>query len=326
MVRRLFSSSVRIVFFSIGFSIAWKNSLFSENNIDKANRTFMHQPTMMSELYQSNRIITRTKDILGFSQESVYSRTKIEAGEIPIQIFEEPRYTFSELIRTAEDYVIEMKYTTKRDISVKERVKLKEVFIKEHQNKTDDQVIECVALAIANAAPIKIMNLFLRLDHYERYAPSVFKKSLELTLEDLKEKHIVPRKNIKYQFSKIDIASVEFTHTLKYEVSSEKQNQQTEPKEMEGYLVSWEIDSDFKEDKKFPQEGILVNSGRFMIYPYVMSTGTVDESRSLIIYQIYVKIDPLKGLMKHMSLLVKDSSARSTLKELASAMQQECLK
>lgn len=294
---------------------------------------FMHHPTFIEELQTTHRIVTTTIDTLTRRQLSTpHSRTDIEAGAVPIQLFRRPRHAAQELYRIAEEQIEALESSENRSLSIKEKMKLREQVFNEKKDEVDHQVIEGVALALAYAPVSKIMSLFWNLNSFHHYVPDVFLESAELNERELKDREISLTEGIKFQYSRIRIAGVEFSQTIRYEVRSELKHFQRqiagkrETVPLECLTVSWEIDPLFKEDRLFGQRGVLMNSGRFIIQPYVTADGSVDPSRSVMIYHIYIKIDPINYLINVLHELFSESEARGVITQMASAMRREALR
>ena len=66
-----------------------------------------------------------------------------------------------------------------------------------------------------------------------------------------------------------------------------------------------------------------MNNGFFRVELYVQEDGVMDPHRSLILYHIYIKVDPLNFLIDILSSLFRESEARSTLYTLANALRKE---
>ena len=66
-----------------------------------------------------------------------------------------------------------------------------------------------------------------------------------------------------------------------------------------------------------------MNNGLFMVEPYVQENGVVDPSRSIILYHVYIKVDPLNFVMDVLSTLFRESEARSAIYSLANALRKE---
>ena len=88
-------------------------------------------------------------------------------------------------------------------------------------------------------------------------------------------------------------------------------------------IVAWEIDPLFKDAPQYKQEGVLMNNGSFTIQPYIDENGTVDPHRSIILYHIYIKLERSNLAVEILSAIFKDSVARTTLYDLATAMRRE---
>ena len=66
-----------------------------------------------------------------------------------------------------------------------------------------------------------------------------------------------------------------------------------------------------------------MNNGSFTIQPYIDENGTVDPHRSIILYHIYIKLERSNLAVEILSAIFKDSVARTTLYDLATAMRRE---
>ncbi len=293
----------------------------------------MHEPTFIEELYKTNQIITTTIDTLTRREMTkIATRDKIEAGDIPIQIFKSSRYAPAEILRLADEYIETIETKDKREFSVKEKITIRKDFFHQKKNETDKHVIEGVALAVVLAPVSKIFSLFSDLKRFSEYAPDYFLKSIELDSAILKSKKISAPENIKFQYSKVQISGVEFSHTLRYEISSEKKPFKKtiaggeEAIDLQCITVAWEVDPLFKDDPLWGQKGVLVNSGRFVIEPYVEQDGFVNPESSVILYHIYIKIDPQNFLINKILPLFRGSEARDVLTKLAGAMREEAKK
>ncbi|HBQ20370.1 MAG: hypothetical protein A2Z91_05350 [Deltaproteobacteria bacterium GWA2_38_16] len=274
----------------------------SQNLIQYKNSLFMHRPTFIEELYETQQILT---------SKNTFNRRDIEEGAIPIELFQKTYYSPQEIYRLAKE-TIEESENNGENLSDPQKQALVQTLFQEYSNTIDSQVMEGVALAIAPASIDKIFSAFSRLEDFKRYVPNVFLESSHLTLDQLKKRRIVKLENIEYQFSKVKIASVEFTHTLRYEITREEKPKQR-------ITVAWEIDPLFERDREFSQKGVLMNNGLFIIEPY-------DAHRSIILYQVYIKVDPLNAIMRIFSDIFKESEAKAVIHALANAMRMEAQK
>ena len=281
----------------------------TDNLTYRKNALFMHQTSFIEELTHTNQIQT---------SENTFSRADLEQGSIPIEIFKNPLYAPQEVYRLALEAIEEKTHEENRTLSDEEKQALIRKFFEEKANTVDTQVIEGVAVAIAKTSVSKVMELFSHLENFKNYVPNVFLNSLHLTPQELKERGVVGLPAIEYQFSKIKIASVEFTHTLKYEITSYQKNG------VECKLVAWEIAAPkFDRDWAYPRQGVLMNNGLFMVEPYIQENGIVDLTRSVILYHVYIKVDPLNFVMDLLSTLFRESEARSAIYALANALRKE---
>lgn len=269
----------------------------------------MHQTLYIEELARTHHIQT---------SQNTFSRKDLEEGALAIDIFKNPFTSPQEIYRLAMEAIEEKTREENRSLLDEEKQEILRSFLEEKANTVDSQVIEGVAVGIIPASVSKIMDIFLHLENFKNYAPNIFFNSLHIPPPELKERGIVPLPHIEYQFSKIKIASVEFTHTLRYEITSYQKNS------LEGKLVAWEIASPkFDRDPIYPRQGVLMNNGLFRVEPYVQEDGVMDPHRSLILYHIYIKVDPLNFLIDILSSLFRESEARSTLYTLANALRKE---
>ncbi len=294
----------------------------AENIIHRKNTLFMYKVTMIDSLYRQNQIQT--------SHHGLFTREKVEDGQIPLELFDAPVYSYPEIFREANDDIERL--MDERAVSDTEKQEIIQKKFIELANTKDPQVIEGAALAVAPTNPQNLMHIFLQLNEFQRYAPEVFLESRHISPDEIRSRQIVKLPNIEYQFSKIKIRSVTFTHTLRYEVSSEKKmftvltDTGTESKLLDLYTVAWEIDPSFEHDRTFPQKGVHMNNGIFLVQPYVAANGIVDPYRSLILYHIYIKMEKLNFLLEPISNLLIDSTASSVIFSLADAMRKEAMR
>lgn len=289
------------------------------NIIFRKNSLFMYQVSMIDSLYKNNQIQT--------SKDGLFSRQMIEDGKIPLELFDAPVYAVQEIFREANEEI--EKIMDERALTEDEKQDIIQKKFLELANTQDPQVIEGAALAIAPAPPHKLMQIFLQLDHFTRYAPEIFLESTQLQPKDIQSRTIVKLPHIEYQYSKIKIRSVTFTHVLRYEISSEKKIFKSltpnglQDTSLDCYTVAWEIDPSFEHDREFPQKGVHMNNGVFLIEPYVNVHGIADPNRSLILYHIYIKLEKLTFLLEPVKDLLIDSTASSIIFTLADAMRKE---
>ncbi|MBI3019359.1 MAG: hypothetical protein HYY61_05665 [Deltaproteobacteria bacterium] len=281
----------------------------TDNLTYRKNALFMHQTIFIEEIVRTNHLQT---------SQNMFSRKDLEDGALAIDIFKNPFYAPQEIYRLALEAVEEKTREENRFLSDKEKQAIIRNFLEEKANTVDSQVIEGVAVGIAPTPVSKVMDLFLHLENFQNYVPNIFLNSVHITPQELKERGIIPLPHVEYQFSKIKIASVEFTHTLRYEITSYQKNG------VEGKLVAWEMAAPkFDRDPVYPRQGVLMNNGLFMVEPYVQEDGTIDPTRSLILYHVYIKVDPLNFVMDILSILFRESEARSAIHALANALRKE---
>lgn len=301
------------------------DSAFSSNRIYQKNSKFMRQPTFIEDLYQKNSVAISSIDTLTRTElRTLISRHDLEKGDIAVQTFRDPRFAIPEIYRIAEERIIENNVT-----SAEEKNKIRAEVFAEKLGVTDKQAIEGVALAVADSPPSKIMSIFLKLGDFKDYAPKVFLKSIHLESEELSKRKITASSEIQFQYSKIKISGAEFAQMLRYEISSETNQVQVYTKQgkqsqsIETILVAWEIDPLFKEDPEYRQDGVLINSGSFMIQPYIDKNGLVHADQSIILYHIYIKLEPSNYLMEIVQDLFKTSVVSNVLYDLATALRRE---
>ena len=281
----------------------------TENLTYRKNALFMHQTMFIEELARTNQIQT---------SQNTFSRKDLEDGALAVDIFKNPFYAPQEIYRSALEAMEEKTREEERTLSDEEKQAMIRSFLEEKANTVDSQVIEGVAVGISPTPVSKVMDLFLHLENFKNYVPNIFLNSIHITPQELKERGIVPLSHIEYQFSKIKIASVEFTHTLRYEMTSYQKNG------AEGKLVAWEMaPPKFDRDSLYPKQGVLMNNGLFMVEPYVQEDRTIDPTRSIILYHVYIKVDPLNFVMDVLSTLFRESEARSAIYSLANALRKE---
>ncbi len=269
----------------------------------------MHPTMFIEELARTHHIQT---------SQNTFSRKDLEAGALAIDIFKNPFYAPQEIYRLALEAIEEKMREEDRTLSDEEKQAIIRSFLEEKANTVDNQVIEGAAMGIAPTSASKIMDLFSNLSNFKNYVPNIFLNSIHITPQGLKERGIVPLPHIEYQFSKIKIASVEFTHTLRYEMTSYQKNG------YKGKLVAWEMAAPkFDRDPTYPKQGVLMNNGLFMVEPYVQEDGVIDPTRSIILYHVYIKVDPLNFVMDVLSTLFRESEARSAISSLANALRKE---
>lgn len=269
----------------------------------------MHPTMFIEELARTHHIRT---------SQNTFSRKDLENGALAVDIFKNPFHAPQEIYRLALEAIEEKMREEDHTLSDEEKQAMIRSFLEEKANTVDHQVIEGAAVGIAQTPVSKIMDLFLHLGDFKNYVPNIFLNSIHITPQELKERGIVPLPHIEYQFSKIKIASVEFTHTLRYEITSYQKNG------VEGKLVSWEMASPkFDRDPTYPKQGVLMNNGLFMVEPYVQENGAIDPSRSIILYHVYIKVNPLNFVMDILSPLFLESEARSAIYALANALRKE---
>lgn len=298
---------------------------FPSNGIYQKNSKFMYHPTLIEELYQKNSVTIATIDTLSRRELlTVTPRKGIETGSVPIQIFREPRFAIQEIYRIAEEKIVENNIT-----SAEEKNKIRARIFAEKLGMVDKQAIEGVAIAIADSPASKIIQIFLKLENFKHYTPNVFLESIHLKKELLVKRGLPVPDNVHFQYSKIKISGAQFSQTLRYEMSSEANEVWLHAKNgkqnhtIETAVVAWEIDPLFKDDAEHKQEGVLMNNGSFIIQPYIDENGTVNPNRSIILYHIYIKLEPSSLLVEFLEDLFKDSIAKNVLLELASAMRRE---
>ena len=280
----------------------------SDNLTYRKNALFMQPILYIEELARTHHIQT---------SQNTFSRQDLEDGTLAIEIFKNPISAPQEIYRLALE-AIEEKTKEEHSLSDEEKQNIIRNFLEEKANTADSQVIEGVAVGIAPTPVSKVIDLFLHLEKFKTYVPHIFLESIHLTPLELKERSIVPLPHIEYQFSKNKIASVEFTHTLRYEITSYQKNG------LEGKLVAWEIASPkFDRDPTYPRHGVLMNNGLFRVEPYVDANGMIDPTRSLILYHVYIKVNPLNFAMEVLSRLFRESEARSAIYSLANALRKE---
>lgn len=299
------------------------------NSIHQKNSEFMCHSILIEELYQNNEVTTTIIDTLTRREiTTLIPRRDIEGGTVPIQISRNPNFAIQEIYRIAEEEIAEKNIT-----SDKEKNRIRAQISSEKLGTVDPEVIEGVALAVADSPASKLMEMFLKLDDFKKYASHIFRESMELKESELLKKHIVIPDNIKdkikFQYSKIKISGSEFSQTLRYEMSAETKEIGVRTKkgklnqDVQVIIVAWEIDPLFKDDPEYKQEGVLMNNGSFTIQPYIDENGTVDPHRSIILYHIYIKLERSNLAMEILSAIFRDSVARTTLYDLATAMRRE---
>lgn len=317
---------------TIAFSaISEKGVSSPSNSIHQKNSEFMYHPALIEELYQNNEVTTTIIDTLTRREiTTLIPRRDIEGGAVPIQISRNPNFAMQEIYRIAEEEIAEKNIT-----SDKEKNRIRAQTSSEKLGTADPEVIEGVALAVADSPASKLMEMFLKLDDFKKYANHIFMESIQLKESELLKRHIVVSDNvkdkIKFQYSKIKISGSEFSQTLRYEMSAETKEMGVRAKKGGGLnqsvipviIVAWEIDPLFKDDPQYKQEGVLMNNGSFTIQPYIDENGTVDPHRSIILYHIYIKLERSNLAMEILSAIFRDSVARTTLYDLATAMRRE---
>ncbi len=291
----------------------------------------MCHPILIEELYQNNEVTTTIIDTLTRREiATMISRQDIEGGAVPIQISRKPTFAIQEIYRLAEEEITEKNIT-----SEKEKNRIRAEISSEKLGAVDPEVIEGVALAVSDSPPSKLMEMFLKLDDFKKYASHIFMESIQLKESELLKKHIILSDKlsdkIKFQYSKIKISGSEFSQTLRYEMSRDTKEVGVRAKKggeliqsvIPVIIVAWEIDPLFKDAPQYKQEGVLMNNGSFTIQPYIDENGTVDPHRSIILYHIYIKLERSNLAVEILSAIFKDSVARTTLYDLATAMRRE---
>ncbi len=319
MKTRQIHLSISVAIFAALSAISEKGLSSPSNGIYQKNSEFMCHPALIEELYQKNEVTTTIIDTLTRREiATMIPRRDIEGGTVPIQISRKPGFAIQEIYRIAEEEITEKNIT-----SDKEKNRIRARISSEKLGTVDEEVIEGVALAIANSPASKLMEMFLKLDDFKKYSPHIFMESIELKESELSQKHI------KFQYSKIKISGSEFSQTLRYEMSRETKEIGVHTKNgklnqsVQVIIVAWEIDPLFKDDPHYKQEGVLMNNGSFTIQPYIDENGTVDPHRSIILYHIYIKLERSNFAMEILSAIFRDSVARTTLYDLATAMRRE---
>ncbi|OGQ18043.1 MAG: hypothetical protein A3B70_05550 [Deltaproteobacteria bacterium RIFCSPHIGHO2_02_FULL_40_11] len=285
----------------------------TDNLIHLKNSLFMHLPTFIEELYHTDQVITSDK---------LFSRATIEMGEVPLEVFSNPRYAPEELNRMIQHEIeIQEDQHQGLELSKHQKTLIRKQIYGQYANQKDPQVIEGVALTLAEGSSEKIYRLFQNLGNFHTYAPTIFLESHELTPEELRHKNQVQPHNIAFQYARVRIAQVEFTHTLRYEMTREEKTfgEVTLP----CFTVAWEIEPELKEDPQFVQKGVVMNNGQFFIQPYVQENGLVDPNRSVILFHIYVRIDPLNVVMETLKNIFIQSEAKNALDELVRALRKQ---
>lgn len=300
---------------------------FPSNSIHQKNSEFMCHPVLIEELYQNNEVTTTIIDTLTRREiATLLPRRDIEEGAVPIQISRNPNFAIQEIYRIAEEEIAEKNIT-----SDKEKNRIRAQISSEKLGTVDPEIIEGVALAVSDSPASKLMEMFLKLDDFKKYANHIFMESIQLKESELLKKHIAFSDKIKFQYSKIKISGSEFSQTLRYEMSQDtkevgaraKKGGELNQRVIPVIIVAWEIDPLFKDDPQYKQEGVLMNNGSFTIQPYIDENGTVDPHRSIILYHIYIKLERSNLAMEILSTIFRDSVARTTLYDLATAMRRE---
>lgn len=324
--------SVSSFIFMILFLFSYSSAVIalSDNAIQRKNSLFMHRISLVEELYKTNQILIMEESKINQIPrvKEKYTRQQIESGKVLIELFKNPLFSPHEIYRIAHEEIEDAEEEGEK-LSDQIKQNIFQRIFEEKAGKIDSQVIEGVAVALTPGQPQKVVKLFLKLAHFKEYVPHIFLESQHLTEEFLKNKNVIKPKNREFQFSKIKIASVDFSHTLQYELTEDSKEfliqtpQGLQKKSLPYMTISWEISPQFMSDPVYGPKGVLMNNGVLLIYPFVTENGAIDFSQSIIVYHIYIKVDPLNALMQILSNIFKDSIAKSIIHDLTYAMRKE---
>jgi len=330
----------------------------STNPLVESNRRFMITPTMIQELYRTTRVITSAFDVYTLSpKKTPHSREAVEGsdgtpGIIPTQVVVESNMAVQELNRLSQEKIAEEEKTRETALSRFEKIVIRRQILRENYNAQEDRtidkgVIEGVSIAISGAPMHTVMEIFENFGSYCDYFEGLSFSEDDIfregtcgisNVEILSTHGITPEENVKYQFAKNEIAGVPFQQTLRYlthrtmqtyEVKIGEKNDPTTGKTIANVIsvtvptisVGWEIDHRFDgEGRPYTSQGVLMNNGQFLIQPYIQADGTIDESRTIILYHIYIKIDPKNYKMGHVDNLFKGPKSRAVIRRLAAAL------